>query len=193
MNDIQTEQDRLSFITESVKQVASFMITSVVTAPKACWVSSVTYTVVSGNSLQKLASLMIDEVKGRDKYLSEAFIRDANTVKFSSLVVLVGVNGKPKNINCGGCGFKNCAGFAKVKKKEADFTGPNCILQVLDLGIALGSAVKMASQFNIDNRIMYTVGVTAKRMKLLDGDIILGIPLSVSEKNPYFDRKPISS
>jgi len=56
-------------------------------------------------------------------------------------------------------------------------------------GHSLGSAVKTASEFNIDNRMMYSIGVAAKEMKLLDSDVIIGIPLSVSGKSPYFDRR----
>ena len=38
---------------------------------------------------------------------------------------------------------------------------------------------------------MYTIGVAAKRLNLLPGQIIIGIPLSVKGKNIYFDRAPI--
>ncbi|MCC6041514.1 MAG: ferredoxin domain-containing protein, partial [Desulfurococcaceae archaeon] len=50
------------------------------------------------------------------------------------------------------------------------------------------SAVKTASLLNIDNRIMYSVGVAAVELKLIDADIAYGIPLSARSKNIYFDR-----
>ncbi|RLD93065.1 MAG: hypothetical protein DRI93_05775, partial [Aquificota bacterium] len=65
---------------------------------------------------------------------------------------------------------------------------PVCMIRVLDLGIALGSAVKTASIHNVDNRIMYRVGVLARKLEMIDADIVMGIPLSVSGKSPYFDR-----
>ena len=52
----------------------------------------------------------------------------------------------------------------------------------------MGSAVKTASLLNIDNRIMYSVGVAAVELKLIDADIAYGIPLSARSKNIYFDR-----
>ena len=58
----------------------------------------------------------------------------------------------------------------------------------MDLGIALGSAVKTASEMNIDNRLMYTLGAAAKELELLDADVIIDIPLSATGKNIYFDR-----
>lgn len=60
--------------------------------------------------------------------------------------------------------------------------------KLIDLGIALGSAVRIASELNVDNRIMRTVGVTAREMNLLHADEIQGIPLSVKGKNIFFDR-----
>jgi uncharacterized ferredoxin-like protein len=59
----------------------------------------------------------------------------------------------------------------------------------LDLGIALGSAVKIASLLNVDNRIMYRIGAAAMKLKMLkDATVIIGIPISASGKNIYFDR-----
>jgi len=58
----------------------------------------------------------------------------------------------------------------------------------MDLGIALGSAVKMASELNVDNRIMYTVGAAAKDLQIMDADGMVGIPLSMTGKNIFFDR-----
>jgi len=62
------------------------------------------------------------------------------------------------------------------------------MLRLLDLGIALGSAVKTAQIHNVDNRIMYRAGAAAKRLGMMKSNVIMGIPLSVSGKNIYFDR-----
>jgi uncharacterized ferredoxin-like protein len=92
-------------------------------------------------------------------------------------------------VNCGACGYKSCKDILAGGKREGeDFTGPVCIFQAIDLGIALGSEVKLAGELNIDNRTMYTVGAAAKKLSLLDSELIIGIPLSVTGKNPYFDR-----
>jgi len=71
----------------------------------------------------------------------------------------------------------------------ADFAGPLCSWRVLDLGIALGSAVKTASLFNADNRIMFRIGVVARRMGLIRGEMVIGVPISATGKNIYFDRQ----
>lgn len=60
--------------------------------------------------------------------------------------------------------------------------------KLIDLGIAIGSAAKIASEMNVDNRIMFSVGMAAQELKLLDAEVVLGIPLSIKGKNIFFDR-----
>jgi uncharacterized ferredoxin-like protein len=36
---------------------------------------------------------------------------------------------------------------------------------------------------------MYRAGVVARQIKLVDWDFVMGIPLSVSGKSIYFDRR----
>jgi uncharacterized ferredoxin-like protein len=75
------------------------------------------------------------------------------------------------------------------KRLGQDFEGPTCLFKALDLGIAVGSAVKTASMLNVDNRIFYRIGAAAKRLNYLpEATIIMGIPLSARGKNPFFDR-----
>jgi uncharacterized ferredoxin-like protein len=64
--------------------------------------------------------------------------------------------------------------------------------KLIDLGIAIGSAVKVASELNVDNRIMHSIGLAATKMGLLKADEIQGIPLSIKGKNIFFDRKALS-
>lgn len=61
--------------------------------------------------------------------------------------------------------------------------------KLIDLGIAVGSAAKLASDFNVDNRVMRSVGAAAEKMGILKANEIEGIPLSIKGKNIFFDRK----
>jgi uncharacterized ferredoxin-like protein len=78
----------------------------------------------------------------------------------------------------------------KVGRKEGRFfAGPTCIIKAIDLGIALGSAVKTAQIHNVDNRIFFRAGTAAYRLKLMPkSTIIMGIPLAATGKSPFFDR-----
>ena len=171
---------------------ASMMALSARTAPKTRGIDSVKTMVLTQEDLEQLAIAM--EKKAKDKSIElPTFKRDADNVRNSAAVLLIGVSRDPKRIelplNCGACGYKNCKALLAAGKREGeDFTGPVCIFQAIDLGIALGSAVKMAGELNIDNRMMYTIGAAAKKLNLLDSDIIIGIPLSATGKNPFFDR-----
>jgi uncharacterized ferredoxin-like protein len=177
---------------DAVEMGASMMALSARTAPKTRGIDSVKTIILTGEDLEKLAAAMEKKIKAKSTELP-GFKRDADNVRSSVAVLLIGVSRDPKRVelplNCGGCGYKNCKDLLAAGEREGeDFTGPVCIFQAIDLGIALGSAVKLAGELNIDNRIMYTVGAAAKKLKLLDSDIIMGIPLSVTGKNPYFDR-----
>jgi uncharacterized ferredoxin-like protein len=93
-------------------------------------------------------------------------VRDSNNVRNSGAVVLLGVE------------------FGSPIEEWINFKA-----KLLDLGIALGSAVKVASELNVDNRIMNSVGQAAMKMELLKADEIQGILLSIKGKNMFFDRE----
>ena len=60
----------------------------------------------------------------------------------------------------------------------------------MDLGIAVGSAVSIAADRRIDNRVFFTAGKAASRLGLLgEAKLIMGIPLAVAGKSPFYDRE----
>jgi uncharacterized ferredoxin-like protein len=176
---------------QAVRAAASLMAAAARTAPKTRGLDSTEMLILDGEDLEILAKAM--EAKVTEQGKGPTFIRDAKNVRAASAVLLIGVTGEPKNpkapLDCGACGYPGCADFIEAAKSEGeDFRGPLCIYQVMDLGIALGSAAKTAGLLNIDNRIMYSIGAAARKLKLLDADVVIGFPLSVSGKSPYFDR-----
>lgn len=171
---------------------ASMMAVSARTSPKARGGDSVKTVILTDGDLAKLAREMEKKVKEKSPELP-FFKRDADNVRGSAAVLLIEVSRNPKKVelpfNCGACGYKNCKDLLAAGKKEGeDFTGPVCIFQAIDLGIALRCAVELAGELNIDNRITYTVGAAPNKLNLLDSDLVIGIPVSVMGKNPYFDR-----
>jgi uncharacterized ferredoxin-like protein len=176
---------------EGLLAVAKAMAVAARTAPKARGVDAVETLIVFDEDLDTLAQAMEEHgaVTG-----SEIFERDANSVRGSQAVLLVGLRDlRPKKmenpLNCGACGHGDCAGFLKVKEREGkDFPGPVCLFQAIDLGIALSSACSVAARFHVDNRMMYTIGGPARKVGWMESQVIIGIPLSCSGKNIYFDR-----
>jgi len=180
-----------SQLKDYVVQAAGLMCISARTAPKTRGIDDLEILVISDErDLGRLADEM--EKMGSEFGLT-FFQRDAENVRQSDAVLLVGVrSSKPKELNCGGCGYPTCDEFRKARRlEEKPYHGPSCAFQLIDLGIAVGSAVKTASMLNVDNRIMYSIGAAALRAGFLkNSDVALGIPLSAYGKSIYFDRRP---
>lgn len=165
----------------SLLNTAEKMCTAARTAPKAKGADYILTAIVTDDEKDRLA----EETKkiGEEKQI-DFFIRDAQNILNAGAVVLIGSNDIPRGIpNCGYCNFGNCA---EMVQHEG-----HCAVNDIDLGIALGCAVNVASVCHIDNRIMFSVGKAAHQMRLLgeDAKIIFAIALSVSAKNIFFDRK----
>ena len=151
------------------------------TAPKARGIDKLDTAIVTGEDKDRLAAEMrrLAEVNPEIKI----YTRDAANVDNSALVVLFGARKDTYGIGkgCGLCQFEDCA-----ENKKADGL---CIFPILDLGIAIGSAVSTAMDFKVDSRVMFSVGKAAASLKILgDHAIVFGVPLSVTGKSPFFDR-----
>jgi uncharacterized ferredoxin-like protein len=178
MTQITEEMIRL----ETVKRVAEFMQTAARTAPKARGIDNLVLAMATGTDIEIIAKKM-EEIGNRADG-SPSFLRDAANIRKAQAVVLLGTRIKSNGIKlCGRCGFANC--------EEKDMhPGFPCTFNTGDLGIAIGSAVSIAIDHRVDNRVMYTIGQAVLEMKFMGDEvkIAFGIPLSVSEKNPFFDR-----
>ncbi len=165
--------------------VAELMAVAARTAPKAAGKDFVVVRVLEGEVLKKLGDEM---AKYGQKSGKKNFDRDGRNVAASDMVVLIGIKeGATTDLNCGACGSELCTDL-QVNSHEGEFRGPQCAFRLLDMGIALGSAAKMAGFLNVDNRIMYRAGVVARQMGLVDADFVMGIPLSATGKSIYYDR-----
>lgn len=163
-------------------KVADLMAAAAKTAPKGCGEDKITTIILDGKDKDQLADYM-REIGGETG--ADFFNRDAGNVDNSHLIVLIGTSNTPLGLEfCGMCGFEDC--------EELMEAGGNCAFNVTDLGIAIGSAVSIASDHRIDNRVLFSAGRAAIRMKCFDSDVkvCFGIPLSTSSKSIFFDRDP---
>ncbi|QAT41757.1 ferredoxin domain-containing protein [Aminipila luticellarii] len=162
--------------------VADLMAAAARTAPKGCGVDNIEVVILDGKEKEKLSADMRRIAKETD---TEFFNRDADNVDNSHCIILIGVRDNPLGLEqCGSCGFENC-GYAKQ-------AGANCAFNITDLGIAIGSAVSIAADNRIDNRVFYSAGKTAVMTEVFPKDVKVayGIPLSTSAKSIFFDREP---
>ena len=154
---------------KSVVHVAELMVLSAKTAPKARGVDNVESIILTE---QEELEALAEKMEELAPLYGDFFKRDAENVRKSDAVVLVGC----RIVSLG------------LKKPEGAPIDPDLVNSIVNLGIAIGSAVKTASLLNVDNRVMYSIGVAAKELKLLNADVVYGIPLSARSKNIYFDR-----
>jgi uncharacterized ferredoxin-like protein len=169
----------------AVMNVANAMCAAARTAPKACRIDHLDTAILTGGDKDALAG----EMRKIGVSLGEKgafFSRDAGNVDSAQAVVLIGAKYLPRGLGamCRLCGFSDCEESAKA--------GAACVFTAMNLGIALGSAVSLAADARIDNRMMFTIGQAAVSLGLLgEYKMVIGIPLSVSGKTPFFDRESI--
>lgn len=165
----------------AILSVAQEMCAAIRTAPKAKGVDCIDACVITGQEQEALARKMEELF---NQYGADFLRRDAGCVRSSGAVVLAGVKNTCRGLNelYGYCGFDSCAACAEAGRK--------CVYGTIDLGIALGSAVALAAAHSIDSRIMFSAGRAALELGYLGQEYscIMGIPLSVSGKSPFFDR-----
>ncbi|MCS7125543.1 MAG: DUF2148 domain-containing protein [Aigarchaeota archaeon] len=154
---------------EAVLQVAKLMAISAITAPKARGVDNIIVKILSREEEIELLAKKMEELS---EIYGDFFKRDAQNIRKSIAVVLIGC--KIISVN--------------LKTPPQWKIDAETVHNIVNLGIALGSAVKTSSIHNVDNRIMFSAGVAAQELKMLDVDYAFAIPLNVSSKSIYFDR-----
>ncbi|MFO7868652.1 MAG: DUF2148 domain-containing protein [Bacteroidales bacterium] len=174
--------DENEIIEDASLHVAKEMVAAARTAPKARGESTLHTKIVTGNDLEPIIAKM-EKISSEENIPS--FYRDAQNLKNCRALVLLGTEIQTLNLKkCGMCGFENCT-------EKAKYPNIPCVFNTGDLGIAVGSAVSIAMDHRIDNRIMYTVGQAVKDLSIFPDNvnIIYGMPLQASSKNIFFDRK----
>lgn len=149
------------------------------TAPKGKGIDIIEVAVVAGEDIRRLSEEMIQihEETGM-KFL----LRDADNILEAEAVLIIGTTQQVQGLNCSHCGFTTCAG----KPDEVP-----CAINTVDVGIAIGSACSVAADLRVDTRVMFSAGLAAQRLRMLgDCKCVMAIPISISSKNPFFDRKP---
>ena len=174
-NMIDTERD-------AALAVADLMAAAAKTAPKGSGRDTVMTLVVTGEDKDHLRDKMIEMGK---EYGEDWYERDAWNVDASHCVVIFACCTAPFGLDfCGMCGFENCGKMVKA--------GANCVFNITDLGIAVGSAVSVAANHRMDNRVLYSAGKAALLLGYFPEKtrIAYGVPLSTSSKSIFFDRNP---
>ena len=165
----------------SALDAAARMCAAARTAPKTKGEDRIETCVLTGAEKDRLAAHM-RELAAKFDYAF--FTRDAGNLETADCVVLLGVLEKRRGLG-EGCGYCHFAGCVDCTEK-----GGLCAFDAIDVGIAAGSAAAAAADARVDSRVMFSVGRAAQDMGVLPGaSLVLGIPVSISGKSPFFDRK----
>lgn len=165
---------------EMVKALGEAVMVAARTAPKAKGRDLVEIAMVTDEDIVALAEAMrrVSERTGL-KFL----LRDANNIENSQAVILIGTR-EPRTVcglNCGYCGWATC---------EAKPDNAPCVMNSVDVGIAIGSACSKVADLRLDSRVMFSAGWAAQQEGFIpDVEQIFAIPLSSSSKNIFFDRQ----
>src|SRR5512135_947463 len=154
--------DQNTMLMEALRHVAQLCAVAAMTAPKSGGQLFLkgskpfieTVILEDRDTLHRLA----DWLRARGTRLKEPiWFRDAETAEKLDLVLFIGLaKWYPPVYDCGACGYSTCAEFLRAREhqkpaesKDWEFPGPICQLRAIDLGIAVGSAAKIASMNNV--------------------------------------------
>ncbi len=194
--------DQREIFMEALRHVAQLCAVAAMTAPKSggqLFLKGAkpfieTVIVEDRDTLNRLAEWL----RARGNQLKEPiWFRDADTTEKLDLVLFIGLaKWYPPLYDCGACGYATCAEFLRAApthriegSDDWEFPGPICQLRCIDLGIAVGSAAKVASLHNIDTRCQTRIAAAARHLKVIEADLAVALSMSVSHKNIFFDKK----
>jgi uncharacterized ferredoxin-like protein len=163
---------------EHVLNVVRQMMTAARTAPKGKGIDIIEVAAVTGDDIIRVSEEL---KKAFEENGFKFFLRDAENILSAEAIVLIGTKEQAQGLNCGHCGYNLCAD----RKEDVP-----CAINSIDVGIAIGSACATAADNRVDTRVMFSAGLAAQRLGILEGcRQVMAIPVSASSKNPFFDRK----
>lgn len=164
---------------EQVLRMAQQIMTAARTAPKGKGMDVIEIATITGEDIEKLSRHM--RILAEENGL-KFFLRDADNLHEADAVIVIGTRNQTHGMNCAHCGYPTCAG------KPASVP---CAINVVDVGIAVGSACATAADLRADTRVMFSAGLAAQRLGIPENcSCVMALPVSATSKNPFFDRKP---
>ena len=142
---------------EAVKMLAEAVMAAARTAPKAKGRDLVEIAMVTGEDIERLSQTMLEmSAESGMKFL----IRDAGNILHAQAVIIIGTREPAAvcGLNCGYCGYATC---------EAKPECTPCVMNGVDVGIAIGSACSKIADFRLDSRVLFSAGWAAKRLGII--------------------------
>lgn len=162
---------------DRVIAAAHQMMSAARTAPKAKGVDLIECAIVEGDDLRRVSA----HLQHMGESLSRGgLLRDAANILQGECIVVIGTRLETMSLNCGHCGYPQC----QMKPSQEP-----CAFNMIDVGIAVGSACATAADLRMDTRVMYSAGLAAQQLNILPGCVgVQAIAVSCASKSPFFDR-----
>lgn len=181
---------------EALVDIAKHCIHAVYKAPQVTGRLELKTAIITNEELhpvmEVLSTLAEAEFVMEMDYLT---YKDAAAMGQQPVVVAIGADVTYSELgwDCGACGFQTCSEFNRYSKENKGIgllgTGPSCNWKMLDLGIACDWACAAAWQYNIENRVEFTVGAVINLLEYLDGcSCVLALPLGPLTDLWYYNR-----
>jgi uncharacterized ferredoxin-like protein len=162
---------------ESALHAARLMMNAARTAPKGKGMDIIEIATVTDEDIEIISNKLSELAEQTGLQFMH---RDAANILRAEAILIIGTRTHTHGLNCAHCGYSSCA--------EKPLTVP-CALNSVDVGIAIGSACSTAADLRIDTRVMFSAGLAAQKLGYLsDCHTVFAIPISISAKNPFFDR-----
>ena len=166
---------------QAALQVVELMAAAARTAPKTRGIDNIRVLAIEDDATKQQLMAKMQAIAAAENRPSLA--RDAGNLEGVRAILVIGAESNPSKLNCGFCGQPTCEALESVHGV--------CAFNAIDLGIATCSAAALAAQCHVDTRVMFSIGRACLDLGWFDPKVkqALGIPLSVTGKNPFFDRK----
>ncbi len=156
--------------------VAKLMAISAVNTHREDMPSRLDVTVLDEAEREILVEEMFQMAEKND---DEIYSQMGESIRNSKDLILVGLDDDTTlGLDCQACGFSSCEELSKIRKEDI-FEGPNCVFRVIDLGIAVGSALRTANVHNVKGEVMIKGGIAAKRVGLSTSRVVLAVPIYI--------------
>src|SRR5207245_9630415 len=193
--------DQHEMFTQVVENVAKMCAVSAMTAPKSGGQLFLkgskpfieTAIVKDKETLHRLAEWL----RARGTTLKNPiFFRDADTAEKVDLILFIGLEKWYAPLyDCGACGYGTCNEFRRAspahhtaESQDWEFLGPICQIRCIDLGIAVGSAAKLASINNVDTRCQTRVAAAPRHLRINHSHLAVALTMSVTKKSTLLTK-----
>ncbi len=190
---------------EGVVEAARLMLNAAYTAPVAGGVGQIEAVILWGKHEQEKLAKKMEEMASHNQHTSRRFKYEAEMVRESDAIILIGdylASTIPIDAGCGLCGGEPNCSFLYERKKvvaggqidptERNFDklvdGPICLVRFQDMSYAVGSALFMSTRLLVDARPYFTVGAAGRQLGYCsDSGVVCGILVAAQQKNPFVD------